>query len=218
MKARATFAAPIRAARRFLVSILALAAVLSAVSATAAPAARPLDAAARAALQEAAQQVLGWGTDPALVRAVREQNARQATLAQIRATDRAWTAGAAQAEVERLLESRCALRLKALVASARYLEATVMDAQGANVCMSAKTPDYWQGDEAQWQKAFDAGRGAVFVDEVRHDTRTRNVLVQISVPVRDGSRVIGALTVGVSPYRSAAAAPGGDTAATGARR
>ena len=39
-----------------------------------------------------------------------------------------------------------------------------MDAQGANVCLSHETSDYWQGDEPKWQRIFRDGL-AVFVDE-----------------------------------------------------
>jgi sensor histidine kinase regulating citrate/malate metabolism len=72
-----------------------------------------------------------------------------------------------------------------------------MDNQGANVCMTNRTSDYWQGDEAKWQKSFEGGKGAIFIDERKYDSSAKAVIVQISVPVMDGDKAIGAITVGI---------------------
>ncbi|MBL6431828.1 MAG: hypothetical protein HPM95_14555 [Alphaproteobacteria bacterium] len=45
------------------------------------------------------------------------------------------------------------------------LEIIVMDRYGLNVGQSQITSDYWQGDEAKFQKTFLVGTDAVFVDE-----------------------------------------------------
>jgi hypothetical protein len=63
--------------------------------------------------------------------------------------------------------------------------------------MSDRTSDYWQGDEAKWQKSFNGGKGAVFFDERKFDSSAKAVIIQVSVPVIDQGKVIGALTVGV---------------------
>ena len=72
-----------------------------------------------------------------------------------------------------------------------------MDNQGANVAMTDKTSDYWQGDEAKFQKAFNGGAGAVFIDAVKFDESAQAYLVQVSVPVMDGDQAIGAITMGI---------------------
>ncbi len=72
-----------------------------------------------------------------------------------------------------------------------------MDNQGTNVAMTDKTSDYWQGDEAKFQKSFNGGNGAVFVDEVEFDDSSQAYLVQVSVPVKDGDTVIGAIPFGI---------------------
>jgi hypothetical protein len=72
-----------------------------------------------------------------------------------------------------------------------------MDDQGANVCMSDRTSDYWQGDEAKWQNSFNGGKGGVNFDERKFDSSAKAVVVQVSVPVLDQGKVVGALTVGV---------------------
>jgi hypothetical protein len=56
----------------------------------------------------------------------------------------------------------------------------------------------WQGDEAKFIKSYNDGKGAVFVDKVKFDESTKVPQVQVSLPVLDGNKVIGAITIGVS--------------------
>jgi len=63
--------------------------------------------------------------------------------------------------------------------------------------MTDKTSDYWQGDEAKFKKSYNGGSGAVFVDDVEFDDSAQAYLCQVSVPVKDGAEVIGAITIGV---------------------
>jgi hypothetical protein len=88
----------------------------------------------------------------------------------------------------------CADRLRALTKGDPFvLEAFLMDAQGALVCATHETSDYWQGDEAKWLKPMKEGLEA-FVDEPAFDESTQSYALQLSVPVlRAGARV-GALT------------------------
>ena len=140
------------------------------------------------------------GRDPVIVAAVRAQNAKKATLAEIQEVDRAWMANSGvDARMKQLMSNTCADRLKSfLEAHPAYSESFAMDNQGANVCMTDKTSDYWQGDEAKWQKSFAGGKGAVFVDKAKYDTSAKALLAQISVPVMDGGGAIGAITFGVN--------------------
>ena len=73
-------------------------------------------------------------------------------------------------------------------------EIFVMDNQGANVCMSDKTSDDWQGDEAKFQASFAGGQGAIHVGAMPFDKSSQAYIWQISVPVKEGDRVIGAIT------------------------
>ncbi len=67
----------------------------------------------------------------------------------------------------------------------------------ANVCMTDKTSDYWQGDEAKFKESYKDGQGALHVSKVKFDDSTQTYVVQVSVPVVDGSEIIGAITIGV---------------------
>lgn len=139
------------------------------------------------------------GTDPAIVEAVKAENAKGKTLEQIQGMDKKWRATPGIANyMKAMMESECGKYLQNIQSSAPYYsEIFVMDNQGANVAMTDKTSDYWQGDEAKFKKSFNGGGGAVFVDEVEFDDSTQAYLSQVSVPVKDGDKVIGAITIGV---------------------
>jgi hypothetical protein len=155
-----------------------------------------LTPAEEAALKKAVKVVESWERDPVFIREIAAQNAQRMTLAQIQAIDKLWMAGGEGDRAARLQTNACAQHLKALVAAhPGFGESFAMDNQGANVCMTDRTSDFWQGDEAKWQKSFP---GATFVDQPRYDTSAKAILVQVSVPIRDGGTVIGALTVGVN--------------------
>ena len=72
-----------------------------------------------------------------------------------------------------------------------------MDNKGLNVGQSDVTSDYWQGDEAKWQKTFSVGPTAVFVDKVEKDESTQKFQTQVSISIVDGGAAIGAVTVGL---------------------
>jgi hypothetical protein len=148
-----------------------------------------------------------WGKDPVIVRAVKEQNAKKIPLTQIQATDKTWCANSGIDDfMKSLMSNACANRLKALTNKSNlYLETFVMDSQGAIVGMTSKTSDYWQGDEPKWKRAYNDGKGSVFVDKSQYDTSAKAILVQISVPVRESDGMaIGAITIGVNISRPSA--------------
>ena len=140
------------------------------------------------------------GADPAIVGAVRAQNARGASLERIREMDKEWMATPGVNDFMRsLMTNACSRQLKSIKASAPYFaEIFVMDNKGANVCMTDKTSDYWQGDEPKWTRSYNSGAGGTDISDVKFDDSAQAYLVQISFPVRDGGAVIGAVTVGVN--------------------
>jgi hypothetical protein len=159
---------------------------------------------AEAALKKEVPKIEAWGKDPVIVKAVLVKNALKETMDQIKEIDSAWMAGKAEERVRELLGNACSARIKEFVAqNAGYVEAFAMDDQGALVGLNQRTSDYWQGDEAKWQKSFNGGAGQTFVDKPHYDPSSRAILVQVSVPVLDGGRTIGAITVGLDPNKLA---------------
>ncbi|HYN22681.1 MAG TPA: PDC sensor domain-containing protein [Thermoanaerobaculia bacterium] len=145
------------------------------------------------------KQIRTWAQDATLVDAVSKQNALKIPLARIRSIDISWqTETANNPRMQALLKNPCAKRLQALTASRPgYREAFVMESQGALVCITRKTSDYWQGDEAKWQKSFAEGRGELFIAEPELDESTGVKLIHISVPIMEAGKAIGVLTLGI---------------------
>ncbi|MBN2125387.1 MAG: PDC sensor domain-containing protein [Deltaproteobacteria bacterium] len=139
------------------------------------------------------------GTDPVIVQAVKEENAKGKSLPQIQEMDKKWMATPGIADyMKALMESACGKRLREIQKGATYFaEIFVMDNQGANVAMTDKTSDYWQGDEAKFKESYKGGAGAVHISDVKFDDSSQAYLVQVSVPVKDGDAVIGAVTFGI---------------------
>lgn len=147
----------------------------------------------------AQEKLAAYGKEPVIVAAVKAENAKAKTLEQIKALDAKWMATPGVSDdMKALMESECGKLLRTIQKSAPYFaEIFVMDNLGANVAMTDKTSDYWQGDEAKFQKSFNGGTGAVFVDAVKFDESAQVYMVQVSVPVWDGNQVIGAITIGI---------------------
>jgi hypothetical protein len=151
--------------------------------------------------------VLPWLEEPAIVNAIIAQNALHAGLSQagIDDLDARWRAELSRAQrpmIEAQLSNPLSLYLKGRQRAAEGLitEIFVMDNRGLNVGQSDITSDYWQGDEAKWQKSFGAGPGALHIEEAGRDESTQLMQSQASLPIKDPQtgKVIGAITVGVN--------------------
>lgn len=155
----------------------------------------------------ASQTVRDWISDPALLDAIRTQNARNAGLSQseIDALDQQWraeTGAASRPLIDRTLAtplSRFLLDQKN-AQGGLVTEIFVMDSRGLNVGQSDVTSDYWQGDEAKWQKTYQVGPDAMMIDEVEFDESSQTFQSQLSMSITDPAtgEVIGAITVGIN--------------------
>jgi len=137
--------------------------------------------------------------DKIVVEAVKAENAKGKTLDQIKKTDEKWMATSGIDDfMKGMMTSSTGKHLIAIRDKYPFLrEIFLVDNQGANIAMSEKTSDYWQGDEAKFKKAFDEGVGTVFVDDVQFDRSTQAFLAHVSVPVIEGDTAIGVLIFGV---------------------
>ena len=144
-------------------------------------------------------KLAGLGHITLLIEAVQAENAKGKTLEEIQALDEEWKAEKGVAEfMKPFMEGACAESLQTITAADEAIfEIFMMDNQGANVCQTDKTGDYWQGDEAKFKESFADGKGMVFVDEVEYDDGLKANICQVSVPVMDGGQAIGAMTIGV---------------------
>jgi len=139
-----------------------------------------------------------WTADKLVIDAVKAQNARKLSLEQIQKDDTLWMAGKNESLVKQMTTGTCADHLRQLAAAAGFGETFIMDNQGALVCATEKTSDYWQGDEAKWSRAFASGKGETFIDRLKFDESAKQNLAQVSVPIMDGDHAIGVITAGVT--------------------
>ena len=124
-------------------------------------------------------QIRSWAASPVVLLTLEASNKRHTELTE---------------------ESPLSSYLTAIQASSLglYTEIFVMDNKGLNAGQSAITSDYWQGDEAKFQKTFPMGPAAVFIDkpEVNGETGTENV--QVNMSIADGAEAVGTVTVEVN--------------------
>jgi len=79
-----------------------------------------------------------------------------------------------------------------------YAEIFVMDQNGLNVGQSSITGDFWQGDEAKFQKTYDLSGDALFIDEPEWDDENKIWRGQVSFTITDEGKSIGAVTMEVN--------------------
>ncbi|MGR6430615.1 hypothetical protein [Rhizobium sp. PAMB 3182] len=147
-----------------------------------------------------------WLSDPTVIDAIKAQNAANANLQQsdIDALDQKWRAeveGSDHPTVDGVLANALSKFLAEKKAGSEGVvtEVFVMDSHGLNVGQSDPTSDYWQGDEAKFQKTYGVGADALFVDEAEKDESTQMLQSQASMTIVDETGApIGAITVGVN--------------------
>ncbi|WP_219821783.1 hypothetical protein [Sneathiella aquimaris] len=77
-----------------------------------------------------------------------------------------------------------------------YTEMFVMDAKGLNVGQSSITSDFWQGDEAKFQKTFPKGSGQIFIDEPEYHEGSKTWRAQVNMTISNNDdKPIGAVTI-----------------------
>lgn len=148
-----------------------------------------------------------WIANDTVINAIKAQNAKHAGLSQadIDNMDKDWRAqtdASSKPMIDAVLGNALSNFLRQQKDSSQGLvtEVFVMDNRGLNVGQSDVTSDYWQGDEAKWQKTYSAGPDAIFVDEVEMDESTQTFQSQVSMAIVDPAtgQVIGAITVGIN--------------------
>ena len=148
-----------------------------------------------------------WLANPIVNLSIHTQNDLRGALPQdeIDALDKQWRAER-ESEDKPLISATLSaplsiylLRVQAM-STGLFTETFVMDANGLNVGQSAITGDYWQGDEAKFQKTFPIAADAVFIDEAEWDEERKIWRAQLNMTIADDktSKAIGAATIEVN--------------------
>ena len=66
-----------------------------------------------------------------------------------------------------------------------FAEALMTDAQGRLIAATDKTTDYWQADEAWWQRAVSLGTHRAAVEGVHYDASARVYSLDVALPIRN---------------------------------
>ncbi|PIL14860.1 hypothetical protein P775_26520 [Puniceibacterium antarcticum] len=152
--------------------------------------------------------VMPWVQDPVLIDAVNAHNAVSAgyDATKVLQVDAQWMAeigGSDTPLINAVIESAASnfLRMHVGESGGAIYEIFVMDAKGLNVAASGLTSDYWQGDEAKFQKTYGVGADAFNYGEVEFDESSQQYQAQVSFSLTDptSGELIGAVTVGINP-------------------
>jgi hypothetical protein len=140
--------------------------------------------------------------DADVVKAIVDSNTRAESLDDIKKKDATWAAQRTYPLRKMVTGRPCSGRLRKLVGpDPAVVEAFAMDDRGALVCSTVETSDYWQGDELKWIRTYQQGR-ELFVDEPALDPSTGVYAVQVSVPIAEGGKRLGAVTFTLKVRRS----------------
>ncbi|MEX1034329.1 MAG: hypothetical protein WDZ54_00115 [Sneathiella sp.] len=184
--------------------VFILAAILSltpfaAISVSASETAPSKDLVDAGAIKELKQ----WLANPVVSLSITSQNRKYGSVSQktIDDLDTQWVAERKDQDqplIAAILSSPLSNYLTQIQAASGglYAEIFIMDANGLNVGQSSITSDFWQGDEAKFQKTFSKGLDTVFVDEPEFNEDTKTWRVQVSMTIaNDKQQPIGAITV-----------------------
>ncbi|TNE63900.1 MAG: hypothetical protein EP335_08735 [Alphaproteobacteria bacterium] len=151
-------------------------------------------------------EVKRWLNVPVMYIAVDAQNERYAGIgsSEINSLDAQWRKER-EAQVQPLIASTLNNPLSTYLTQVQaasgglFSEIFVMDAKGLNVGQSSITSDFWQGDEAKFQKTYDVGPDAIFIDDPEEHEGTHTWRAQLNLTLVDQSgRSIGAATVEIN--------------------
>jgi hypothetical protein len=163
-------------------------------------------------LKSARQLVRGefnlWLRNPLIIESLRSQNRTTGgyTEQQIKVLESIWQDEFNSDQYDLIAElldrpvSRYLKRVK-LSALGAYHEIHLMDGVGLLAGASDVNEDYWQGDEAKWQKTYQGERGALHIGNLKFDSSALAWEIQISLPVVDPEtqELLGAITIGLDP-------------------
>jgi len=177
--------------------------VMIAVTAALAPSLALADGHVKQVTEYVQKNVKPWLSDATVIKAIEASNQKHQSLTQadIDKLDGDWIKArkekAAHAPMDVLMNNELAvfLKTKKQGSGGAVAELFVMDNKGLNVAQTDPTSDFWQGDEAKWQKSFAASPDAIFVDKVEDDDGMKVSQTSLTIVDPNTKKPIGAITV-----------------------
>ena len=157
--------------------------------------------ASKAVKQFVTARLIPLCTNGVLVRQARAQNEYRTSLEAVKRIDKDWITAEEELSIQQeKLSNQCAVELKRILQERpAIVEAFAMDDQGAIVGATRLTSDYWQGDEAKWQNAFNRARGGIDIGTVRFEKATgrKRQCVSLALFTKRG-RVVGTVSYDIA--------------------
>ncbi len=152
------------------------------------------------------EEIRQWASTPVVQITLAAMNAEQQglDLGGIDALDKQWRAETKsddQPMIGGVLSNPLSMYLLRIQAGSvgKYTELFIFSAKGLNAGQSSVTSDYWQGDEAKFQKTYDVASDAVFVDAPEYHEGTGTWRAQVSMTLVDGTGAkVGAVTAEIN--------------------
>ena len=140
--------------------------------------------------------ITGWAADPAIVKAVVEQNGK----APIAGMDNGkWKTVRRTDDVVKEFQNNAAgkyLKARVDASGGMYTEAFLSAAHGEKAAFVEKTTSYIHKGQAKFDVPFDGAKS--WQGKPEFDESAQTYQIQISVPVQDGGKTIGVLVAGVN--------------------
>lgn len=148
----------------------------------------------------AEEELAQFGRSPQVVMGIRQHNQLNLSLQEIKDRDAVWRD---TDRVSRFMLDLMSNDLALVLHNFSYrnpfiVESFAMGRLGENAGQTALTSDYWQGDEAKFTASFANGAGAIHYGDIEYDASADEIVIQVSVPVIDGTTAIGAITFSIS--------------------
>ncbi|MBI5124079.1 MAG: diguanylate cyclase [Candidatus Omnitrophica bacterium] len=152
------------------------------------------------ALTDEIEDARSYTVRPLWIDAVKEANLKYAPMSKddmarlFADMDKIWLSKKEESPLfKEYLENRVSISMKDIIkVRGNVAEIFITDRFGGLVAASGKTSDFYQADEEWWQRAYNNGKGDIYVGNVEFDQSSGLRAIPIAVPIKDADgRVIG---------------------------
>ena len=153
----------------------------------------------KAVLEKKKKLLLDFTTGPELIQLVKrvDNTNKTITLDEIKARDREWqNSNKLNDFIKSFLTNEIAQAVfKFQQKHDEFAEIFITDSRGAIIGITNRTSDYYQADEAWWQKAYNQGKGLIYFGEIEYDdsSKTESIPIYITFWDPQSRQVLGVM-------------------------
>ncbi|MBN1379963.1 MAG: PDC sensor domain-containing protein [Gammaproteobacteria bacterium] len=157
-----------------------------------------LDADIKRVVDQRSQEIIELSESRDVIEAVKSQNMQKLSAKEVERRDQLWQEAKQDDGAQlAMLDTNIQQTIRNFVLNKKvvYSEMILIGEDGVNIASYPLSSDYFQGDEEKYTRPYESGE--IFYGPVEYDESSGVPAIQISVPVKDGSTVIGVLVAGV---------------------